>query len=178
MSGVNNAAEDDQVTVRPRSLACESHAPPISASVATPAKPWHDAAGAAGPRACRTLDAATGRAWFTMAHASSRATVRSVLPSFALGAVTGPLWAPCAGPPVLGLVLTTAALQGPSTDDLAARRLRRGTVTGADPLWTYTEEGAAAFYPLAVVPLARGAERPQGQRKITGARRQADPCVH
>ena len=132
MSGVNNAAEDDQVTVRPRSLACESYAPPISASVATPAKPWHDAAGAAGPRACRTLDAAIGRAWFTMAHASSRATVRSVLPSFALGAVTGPLWAPCAGPPVLGLVLTTAALQGPSTDDLAARRLRRGTVTGAD----------------------------------------------
>jgi len=99
MSGVNNAAEDDQVTVRPRSLACESYAPPISASVATPAKPWHDAAGAAGPRACRTLDAAIGRAWFTMAHASSRATVRSVLPSFALGAVTGPLWAPCAGPP-------------------------------------------------------------------------------
>ena len=87
---------------------------------------------AADPRACRTLDAAIGRAWFTMAHASSRATVRSVLPSFALGAVTGPLWAPCAGPPVLGLVLTTAALQGPSTDDLAARRLRRGTVTGAD----------------------------------------------
>jgi len=114
MSGVNNAAEDDQVTVRPRSLACESYAPPISASVATPAKPWHDAAGAAGPRACRTLDAAIGRAWFTMAHASSRATVRSALPSFALGAATGLLCAPCAGP-VLGLVLTTAALQGPST---------------------------------------------------------------
>jgi len=56
--------------------------------------------------------------------------------------------------------------------------LSRATVTGADPLWTYTEEGAAAFYPLAVVPLARGAERPQGQREITGARRQADPCVH
>jgi len=89
MSGVNNAAEDDQVTVRPRSLACESYAPPISASVATPAKPWHDAAGAAGPRACRTLDAAIGRAWFTMAHASSRATVRSALPSFALSAGTG-----------------------------------------------------------------------------------------
>jgi len=115
MSGVSNAAEDDQATVvRPR-LACAVHAPPTSASVATPAKPWHDVAGAAGARACRTLDAAIGRAWFTMAHASSRATVRSVLPSFALGAVTGPLWAPCAGPPVLGLVLTTAALQGPST---------------------------------------------------------------
>jgi cytochrome c biogenesis protein CcdA/thiol-disulfide isomerase/thioredoxin len=37
----------------------------------------------------------------------------SVLPSFALGAATGLLWAPCAGP-VLGLVLTTAALQGAS----------------------------------------------------------------
>ena len=81
--------------------------------------------------------------------------------------------------PVLGLVLTTAALQGPSTHStLLLVALSRGTVTGADPLWTYTEEGAAAFYPLAVVPLARGAERPQGQREITGARRQADPCVH
>ena len=160
MSGVSNAAEDDQATVvRPR-LACAVHAPPTSASVATPAKPWHDGAGAAGARACRTLN------------------TRSVLPSFALVAATGLLWARCAGP-VLGLVLTTAALQGPSTQTtLLLVALSRGTVTGADPLWTYTEEGAAAFYPLAVVPLARGAERPQGQRKITGARRQADPCVH
>ena len=85
MSGVNNAAEDDQVTVRPRSLACESYAPPISASVATPAKPWHDAAGAAG------------------------------------------------------------ALQGPSAHStLLLVALSRGTVTGADPLWTYTEYGSAA----------------------------------
>ena len=38
---------------------------------------------------------------------------RTVLPSFVLGAATGLLWAPCAGP-VLGLVLTTAALQGAS----------------------------------------------------------------
>ncbi len=38
---------------------------------------------------------------------------RSVLPSFGLGVATGLLWAPCAGP-VLGLVLTTAALQGAS----------------------------------------------------------------
>jgi len=107
MSGVSNAAEDDQATVvRPR-LACAVHAPPTSASVATPAKPWHDGAGAAG------------------------------------------------------------ALQGPSAHStLLLVALSRGTVTGADPLWTYTEEGAAAFYPLAVVPLARGAERPQGQREI------------
>jgi cytochrome c biogenesis protein CcdA/thiol-disulfide isomerase/thioredoxin len=36
-----------------------------------------------------------------------------VLTSFVLGLATGLLWAPCAGP-VLGLVLTAAALQGPS----------------------------------------------------------------
>jgi cytochrome c biogenesis protein CcdA/thiol-disulfide isomerase/thioredoxin len=35
----------------------------------------------------------------------------SVLPSFVLGIATGLLWAPCAGP-ILGLVLTGAALQG------------------------------------------------------------------
>jgi cytochrome c biogenesis protein CcdA/thiol-disulfide isomerase/thioredoxin len=48
------------------------------------------------------------------AHQNARATGHSVIPSFALGAATGLLWAPCAGP-VLGLVLTTAALQGPGT---------------------------------------------------------------
>ncbi len=35
----------------------------------------------------------------------------SIAPSFALGIATGLLWAPCAGP-ILGLVLTGAALQG------------------------------------------------------------------
>ena len=35
------------------------------------------------------------------------------LSSFALGVATGLLWAPCAGP-ILGLILTGAALQGPS----------------------------------------------------------------
>ena len=35
----------------------------------------------------------------------------SVLPSFLLGIATGLLWAPCAGP-ILGLILTGAALQG------------------------------------------------------------------
>lgn len=34
-------------------------------------------------------------------------------PSFLLGVATGLLWAPCAGP-ILGLILTGAALQGPS----------------------------------------------------------------
>ena len=37
----------------------------------------------------------------------------SVLPSFLLGIATGLLWAPCAGP-ILGLVLTGAALEGAS----------------------------------------------------------------
>ena len=49
-----------------------------------------------------------------MAQHNARTTGSSVLPSFALGGATGLLWAPCAGP-VLGLVLTTAALQGPGT---------------------------------------------------------------
>ncbi|CAN5240289.1 hypothetical protein BH11PSE9_BH11PSE9_08360 [soil metagenome] len=47
------------------------------------------------------------------AQREAKATGRSVLPSFILGVATGLLWAPCAGP-VLGLVLTTAALQGAS----------------------------------------------------------------
>src|SRR6201996_5909143 len=37
----------------------------------------------------------------------------SIAPSFLLGVATGLLWAPCAGP-ILGLVLTGAALQGAS----------------------------------------------------------------
>jgi cytochrome c biogenesis protein CcdA/thiol-disulfide isomerase/thioredoxin len=47
------------------------------------------------------------------ADQEARATGRRVLPSLLLGVATGLLWAPCAGP-VLGLVLTTAALQGAS----------------------------------------------------------------
>lgn len=47
------------------------------------------------------------------ADRDARSAPNSMLPSFALGAATGLLWAPCAGP-VLGLVLTTAALQGAS----------------------------------------------------------------
>ena len=47
------------------------------------------------------------------ADADAARTGRTVVPSFILGAATGLLWAPCAGP-VLGLVLTTAALQGAS----------------------------------------------------------------
>jgi len=47
------------------------------------------------------------------ADREARSTGRTAVPSFVLGVATGLLWAPCAGP-VLGLVLTTAALQGPS----------------------------------------------------------------
>jgi cytochrome c biogenesis protein CcdA len=49
----------------------------------------------------------------------------SVVPSLLLGVATGLLWAPCAGP-VLGLILTGAALQGGKRRDFAAAaRLRR-----------------------------------------------------
>jgi len=48
------------------------------------------------------------------AHAERKVQLdsRSVLPSLVLGFATGLLWAPCTGP-ILGLVLSTAALQGP-----------------------------------------------------------------
>ncbi len=52
---------------------------------------------ALGGRLSRSADAAGGSG--------------SILPSFVLGVATGLLWAPCAGP-ILGLVLTGAALQG------------------------------------------------------------------
>jgi len=48
------------------------------------------------------------------AEADERAGRGSVLPSFVLGIATGLLWAPCAGP-ILGLILTGAALQGANT---------------------------------------------------------------
>jgi cytochrome c biogenesis protein CcdA len=38
-----------------------------------------------------------------------------VLPSFLLGIATGLLWAPCAGP-ILGLILTGAALRGANVE--------------------------------------------------------------
>ncbi len=43
----------------------------------------------------------------------TRQGANPALPSFLLGIATGLLWAPCAGP-ILGLILTGAALQGPS----------------------------------------------------------------
>ena len=52
----------------------------------------------------RLSDAATTR---------TRQAKSPALPSFLLGVATGLLWAPCAGP-ILGLILTGAALRGPS----------------------------------------------------------------
>jgi cytochrome c biogenesis protein CcdA/thiol-disulfide isomerase/thioredoxin len=48
------------------------------------------------------------------AEADEREGRGSVLPSLVLGIATGLLWAPCAGP-ILGLILTGAALQGANT---------------------------------------------------------------
>jgi cytochrome c biogenesis protein CcdA/thiol-disulfide isomerase/thioredoxin len=48
------------------------------------------------------------------AEAGEQSGRGSVLPSFLLGIATGLLWAPCAGP-ILGLILTGAALQGANT---------------------------------------------------------------
>jgi cytochrome c biogenesis protein CcdA/thiol-disulfide isomerase/thioredoxin len=45
----------------------------------------------------------------------SRPGASAVLPSALLGVATGLLWAPCAGP-ILGLILTTAALRGASPE--------------------------------------------------------------
>ncbi|AMM26447.1 cytochrome c biogenesis protein DipZ [Variovorax sp. PAMC 28711] len=55
--------------------------------------------------------AALGARLAETAQVRQRGASGSVLPSFALGVATGLLWAPCAGP-VLGLVLTGAAIEG------------------------------------------------------------------
>jgi len=44
---------------------------------------------------------------------TEQGTQHSTLASFLLGVATGLLWAPCAGP-ILGLILTSAAIQGPN----------------------------------------------------------------
>jgi len=85
MSGVSNAAEDDQATVRPTSF---------------------------GLRSPRTADKRErGDAGKALARWGWRC------------------W---------------CAARSKRAFDLAARALSRGTVTGADPLWTYTEYGSAA----------------------------------
>ena len=80
------------------------------------------AAGAPGRQACRNRPK------------QKRETARSAIgASLLLGVATGLLWAPCAGP-ILGLILTGAALQGASArDHAAAARLcaGRGDLAGA-----------------------------------------------
>ncbi|HEX4024499.1 MAG TPA: cytochrome c biogenesis protein CcdA [Steroidobacteraceae bacterium] len=57
----------------------------------------------------RPLVALGGR----LSQSADREGAGSILPSVLLGVATGLLWAPCAGP-ILGLILTAAALQGAS----------------------------------------------------------------
>lgn len=62
-------------------------------------------------RLTRPLVAAGG--WLSQRASGAQGTGSRMLSSFLLGIATGMLWAPCAGP-ILGLVLTGAALQGAS----------------------------------------------------------------
>ena len=86
------------------------------------------------PGHCRPGDAAAGpprRAPFRARPRARSATASAA--SLLLGVATGLLWAPCAGP-ILGLILTGAALNGASVEHHpAAARLcaRRGDLAGA-----------------------------------------------
>ena len=162
--------------VRPR-LACAVHAPPTSergdAGKALARRGW--------PCWCAGLPNARRGHWSRLVHDGAReleGNARSVLPSFALVAATGLLWARCAGPRARPRTDDGRAARSKHAFDLAARRLKPRDRHKRRPALDVHGGGSSCLYPLAVVPLARGAERPQGQRKITGARRQADPCVH
>ncbi|MEO5659178.1 MAG: cytochrome c biogenesis protein CcdA [Polaromonas sp.] len=63
-------------------------------------------------RASRPIVALGSRFSSAVSKDSDR-TENAVLPSFLTGMATGLLWAPCAGP-ILGLILTGAAIEGPS----------------------------------------------------------------
>ena len=65
------------------------------------------------PGTLRPHDPATRRARLAAVAigATEAARPARILPSLLLGVATGLLWAPCAGP-MLGLILTGAALQG------------------------------------------------------------------
>ena len=56
---------------------------------------------------------ALGSRLLNIAQTHTTAARSPIVPSFLIGVATGLLWAPCAGP-ILGLILTGAALQGPS----------------------------------------------------------------
>jgi len=140
---VSNAAEDDQATVRATSFGLRS---PRTADK----RAWRrrQSLGTTGlallvrglaERSTRPL-VALGSRWRTRARRQRTIGASIVRARRRDRAALGSLRRP-----VLGLVLTTAALQGPSTQTtLLLVALSRGTVTGADPLWTYTEYGSAA----------------------------------
>jgi cytochrome c biogenesis protein CcdA/thiol-disulfide isomerase/thioredoxin len=67
-------------------------------------------------RLTRPLSALADRA---MARSQTQGTTRRIASSMLLGAATGLLWAPCAGP-VLGVILTGAALHGANWHTAAA----------------------------------------------------------
>ncbi len=66
-----------------------------------------------------------------------------ILPSLLLGVATGLLWAPCAGP-VLGLILTGAALEGRAS---APRCCWRPTRPAGRPRWRWRCSSAAGSSP-------------------------------
>ncbi len=66
---------------------------------------------ALGNRIAQSADRATHNAQQYTSTNQLSSTYATVIPSFLLGIATGLLWAPCAGP-ILGLVLTGAALDG------------------------------------------------------------------
>ena len=115
-----------------------------------------------GARLSSTADGAAGRG-------------SSVLPSLLLGIATGLLWAPCAGP-ILGLILTGAALNGASigtsllllayaagaATSLAVALLAGGRVFAAMKrslgIGEWVRRGAGAAVLVAVVAIALGAD--------------------
>ncbi len=109
------------------------------------------------------------------ASASEHQGSGSILPSFLLGIATGLLWAPCAGP-ILGLILTGAALQGASVQttlllaayalgaatSLALALLVGGRVFAAMKrslgVGEWVRRGLGALVLVAVVAIALGAD--------------------
>ena len=112
-----------------RRLAAAGRSRPTNMAASRRSRCWHCSASRCcfprlSDRLTRPLVALGARLSQSAEQAPAKRAV--VLPSLLLGVATGLLWAPCAGP-VLGLILTGAALQGASVADLAAAaRLCRG----------------------------------------------------
>jgi len=95
---VSNAAEDDQATVRATSFGLRS---PRTADKRERGDAGKALARRGWPCWCAGLPNARRGHWSRLVHDGAReleGNARSVLPSFALVAATGLLWAPCAGP--------------------------------------------------------------------------------